>query len=84
MKVTITPTDRIVTIDGETPCRIWQGTTEKGTRVFAYVRALAVPAQECDDEEMQELIEIMAVEDPEIGTAHNFGLATYEETEFKG
>ncbi len=84
MKVTLTPTDRIVTIDDEHPCRIWQGTTEKGTRVFAYIRALAVPAQECDDAEMEELIEIMAVEDPELGTAHNFGLATFEETEFKG
>lgn len=81
MKVTLTPTDRIVTIDDEHPCRIWQGTTEKGTRVFAYVRALAVPAQECDDEEMGELIEIMAVESPDLGTARNFGL--FDETEFK-
>ncbi len=29
MKVTVTPTDRIVSIDDGHPCRIWQGTTEK-------------------------------------------------------
>lgn len=81
MKITLTPTDRIVAIDGEVACRIWVGTTETGTRVFAYIRALAVPEHECKDEEMAELIEITSV-DPLRGTATNFGLP--EETEFKG
>lgn len=81
MKVTLTPTARIVAIDGEQPCRIWEGTTETGTRIFAYIRALAVREQECKDEEMAELIEITSV-DPFRGTASNFGLP--EETEFKG
>ncbi len=81
MKLTLTPTDRIVAIGDEHPCRIWQGTTEEGTRVFAYVRAIAVASNEVRDEEMEDLIEIMALDDPEVGTATDFGLATFDDTE---
>lgn len=80
MKLTIAPTDRIILLDGFI-CRIWQGTTEKGTTVFAYVRALAVPSNECDDAEMAELIEVSGLEGPEVVQSQDIGLA--EETEFR-
>jgi hypothetical protein len=80
MKVTLTPTDRIVTIDDSGPCRIWEGTTDLGTKVFAYILALSVPAEGCNDQEMGELLEIMGVEDPKLGTAVEFHLPP--ETEF--
>lgn len=40
MKLTLEPTDRIQTVDG-VPHRIWQGTTDQGTPVLAYVRAVS-------------------------------------------
>jgi hypothetical protein len=74
MKLSLTPTDRIVSIDGGKPCRIWEGTTELGTSVFAYIVALAVPSEQCEDHEMGELLEIMGVEDPEVTTTVQLGI----------
>lgn len=81
MRIAIEPTDRLVIIDGQTPCRIWEGTTDKGTRVFVYVRAIAVAASECDDAEMSDLIEVTGVDKPELGIAGDFGLA--DDTTFR-
>lgn len=36
MKLALEPTDRIENVRG-TPCRVWQGATEDGTPVLAYV-----------------------------------------------
>jgi hypothetical protein len=40
MQLTLKPTDRIQTIEG-TPCRLWEGTTEKGVPVHAYIRCVS-------------------------------------------
>lgn len=36
MKLSLEPTDRIERVQG-TPCRVWQGATEDGTPVLAWV-----------------------------------------------
>lgn len=40
MKLTITPTDRFESINGQ-PHRIWQGEDEHGTPVHVYVRTVS-------------------------------------------
>lgn len=40
MKLTIEPTDRFETINGQ-PHRIWEGTNEAGTPVHVYARAVS-------------------------------------------
>ena len=40
MKLTLEPTDRLQTIDGQ-PHRIWTGTTDTGTPVHAYIRMVS-------------------------------------------
>jgi hypothetical protein len=74
MKLTLTPTDRITTIDDGKPCRVWEGTTDRGTSVFAYIVALAVPAEQCDDQEMGELLELVGVGDPYLTTRVQIGI----------
>lgn len=39
MQITIESTSKTVTLDG-VPARIWEGTTERGTRVVAFVTRL--------------------------------------------
>jgi hypothetical protein len=41
MKVTLTSTDKIVHLNG-VPARIWQGTTENGVELHAYITRVAV------------------------------------------
>lgn len=41
MKITITPTDAVTTINGG-PCRVWRGTTWDGVDCTVYVAAVAV------------------------------------------
>lgn len=40
MKLTLEPTDRFETINGQ-PHRIWKGANEAGTPVLAYIRAVS-------------------------------------------
>ena len=40
MKLTLTPTATIETIEG-VPCRRWEGTTDQGTPVHVWVRMLS-------------------------------------------
>jgi len=42
MKVTLEPTTKLVELDG-VKCRIWEGTTERGVPVHAYILRVAVP-----------------------------------------
>ena len=45
MKVTLEPTTKIVTLQtpsGEVPARIWEGTTESGMPVHAYITRIAI------------------------------------------
>lgn len=64
MKVTIEPTDEIVMTDG-VPCRVWDGTTERGTKVLVFVRAIAVPTLTCSEEEMKDLVELQQCDEPQ-------------------
>jgi hypothetical protein len=64
MKLVITPTDQVVIVPEAAGARVWEGTTEKGTRVLLYVAALAVPQLTCDEAEMAELVEITGCEEP--------------------
>lgn len=41
MKITLESTTKIVTVNG-VPCRIWEGTTERGVAIHAYVTRVAV------------------------------------------
>lgn len=45
MKVTLENTDKIVTVKvggAEVPARLWEGTTESGIRVHAFITRIAV------------------------------------------
>jgi len=45
MKVTLESTEKIVTVNG-VPARIWEGHTESGIRVHAYMTRIAAPETE--------------------------------------
>jgi hypothetical protein len=82
MQLTIKPTDRLVVVD-DAPCRIWQGTTDRGTPVHVYIRAFAVAVLDCKEDELAEFKELMLSDDDvDIGRASQFGLAA--DTTFKG
>lgn len=40
MKVILTSTEKVVQFEGS-PARIWEGTTESGIKVHAYIRSIA-------------------------------------------
>jgi hypothetical protein len=48
MKLTIEPTSELVFVNGAA-ARIWQGTTDKGTPIYAIVAMVAVPAGSAPD-----------------------------------
>lgn len=65
MKITIVPSSEIILLPPQaTAARLWEGTTDKGTRVLVYVAAVAVPDLTCDDAEMAELVEFTGCEQP--------------------
>jgi hypothetical protein len=45
MRITIEPTQKIVTLNG-VPARIWAGTTDTGTRCLLFVTRIAVEENE--------------------------------------
>lgn len=49
MKVTLESTMKIVALDG-VDCRIWEGTTERGVRIHAYIAQVAVDRAEDSSE----------------------------------
>ena len=52
MKIMLEPTNKIVmlvTDKGDVPARIWEGTTDDGTLVFAYVTRVAAKMGEHDE-----------------------------------
>lgn len=57
MRITITATDKITTLDG-IPCRIWEGVTDRGIQCHVFVHRLAVlnEGDRCDefDRELKE------------------------------
>lgn len=63
MKLTLTPTATVDTVDGKIPARIWEGTTDAGVPVKAWI-ALIQP--QTDDEALlvafdEELKEVPAI-----------------------
>jgi hypothetical protein len=60
MKATLESTDRLttVTVKGQTvPARVWQGTTESGVPVIAYIAKIGAPADADHSEFERELID---------------------------
>jgi hypothetical protein len=56
MKITLTSTTKVVELNG-VPARIWEGTTESGIAVHAFVTRLAVDKDENQEEFQRELRE---------------------------
>jgi len=50
MKVTLENTSRIVYLNG-LPARIWEGSTESGVRVHAFITRIAVPNNAPEEQE---------------------------------
>jgi hypothetical protein len=48
MKLIVESTSKVVEINGM-PCRIWEGTTESGIKVHAFMIRVAISAEEEDD-----------------------------------
>lgn len=57
MKITITATEKITTIDG-VPVRLWQGVTERGTPCEVFVHRIAVHRNSNSDDFDRELREL--------------------------
>jgi hypothetical protein len=57
MKITIESTDQLTDFDGA-PVRVWNGVTEKGTRCYVLIRAIAVRLDQDRDELDRDLMEI--------------------------
>ena len=61
MRITLEPTDKILTLvveGGEVPARVWQGCTEDGTEVLAFVtRILAKEGKHDVERFRRELME---------------------------
>lgn len=46
MKITIEPTSKTVSINGEVSARVWEGTDDQGTRIAVLVTLVAVDEKE--------------------------------------
>ncbi len=64
MKITIEPTAEFFNTDDGYPVRLWTGTTDKGTRVLAFVAAICAPAGTDHNDLQAELVEIPG---PQVG-----------------
>jgi hypothetical protein len=65
VRVTLQNTTKVVTVDG-VPARIWEGTTDSGIQVIAFVTRVAV-AMDADATEFER--ELLACESPSIEAA---------------
>jgi hypothetical protein len=52
MKIIIQSTTKIVTIDG-VPARVWEGETESGIKVHAYITRIAISKDEPDSTQFE-------------------------------
>lgn len=64
MKITITPTDELETIEGRGPCRVWLGMSELGLTCRVYVRALDVSADAAPELLAPFQAELLAMPEP--------------------
>jgi hypothetical protein len=64
MKLTLSPTTTFAKVqtNGALHCRIWSGTTDRGTEVHVLIAGVAVPEEQVVDEELKQLIEIFPVQ----------------------
>jgi hypothetical protein len=65
MKITITSTDKIVELNG-IPARIWEGTTESGIEVHAFITRIAVDKNQDTSQFERELKENSAPKNADI------------------
>lgn len=56
MKLTLTSTSQIVEMNG-VHCRVWQGSTESGVEVFAFIARVAIDDKADGEQFERELIE---------------------------
>lgn len=64
MRMTVDSTSKMITVNG-IPARIWEGTTEKGSRVVAFVMRVTAMGED-DGEFVRDLLEVVA-ESPDVG-----------------
>lgn len=57
MKVTLQNTEKIVTLNG-VPARIWEGETDTGIKVHAFITRIAVGKNENAEQFERELLEV--------------------------
>ena len=65
MKITIESTTKLVELNG-VPARLWEGQTESGIKVHAYVTRIAVDADEPRQEEFQQELHACRQPSPQI------------------
>ena len=56
MKINLVPSNEFVPINGHM-CRVWHGTTDRGTPCFAYILRFSLPIDGPEDE-ARELLEL--------------------------
>jgi hypothetical protein len=68
LTLTISPTTTFATVTpkGAFHCRLWKGTSSRGTEFHLLVAGVMVPEDQVVDEEVKELIELFPHEAPEI------------------
>jgi hypothetical protein len=57
MKITIESTDDLYSLGGVV-CRVWEGTTDAGTKCFVFVSTIAVPVDQEQESFESELLEM--------------------------
>lgn len=65
MRVILEPTTKIVTLNG-TPARIWEGATESGIKVHAYITRIAIDKDEPRADEFQRELQEQRVPSAEV------------------
>lgn len=65
MKLTLEPTDRIVTMNGQVKARLWQGTSEDGVPVVATIAFVQVDKAHDNTRFERELVEGLVVPRPD-------------------
>lgn len=57
MELKLKPTAQIITVNGQ-PARVWEGETDKGVHVQAYIRAVRVSVDDAQEDFQRELTEV--------------------------
>jgi hypothetical protein len=65
MNVQLKSTTKIVTLNG-IPARIWEGTTEGGVKVHAYITRIAIDKDEPNSQQFEQELQEHSAPSPEI------------------